>query len=237
MDEPWTLEDSLSSVCADLLSERRFESFVRRLFASPPGAWQRVADCCSGMPELPRHAAEVFANHAAALVVTHLPWPEPDSAGYAMVLFVHPGELWSTIAAYNRRRLEGSRQGEPDIAPNRRPPEKARGVRSSGGRGRRTIRFGEGGVSVWKRAMGLGLLAVVASAAGLGAYLAGCTTTEAVLVAILVALLGRPGPSSHRPSWRVAASEPSPAAEPHVAPDRPRVPVRVTPSFPDGGGR
>lgn len=106
MDEPWTLEDLLSSVCADLLSERQFELFVSRLFASPLGIWQTVAECCCGLPELPRHAAKLFADHAAALVVTHLPWPEPDSPGYALVLFVHSGELWSTIAAYNRRQFE-----------------------------------------------------------------------------------------------------------------------------------
>jgi hypothetical protein len=113
VDEPWTLEDSLSSVCADLLSERRFEPFVHRLFASPPGSWQTVAECCGGLPELPHHAAELFADHAEALVVTHLPWPEAESAGYALVLFVHHGELWSTIAAYNRQRLEEQSHAEP----------------------------------------------------------------------------------------------------------------------------
>jgi hypothetical protein len=119
MDEPWTPEDSLSSVCADLLSERRFEPFVRRLFASPPGAWLRVAECCGGLGELPRHAAELFADHADALVVTHLPWPEQEGVGYALVLFVHHRELWSTIAAYNCQRLEEQRPAEPGPAPDR----------------------------------------------------------------------------------------------------------------------
>jgi hypothetical protein len=110
VDEPWTLEDMLSSVCADLLSERRFEPFVRRLFASPSGSWQSVAECCNGLPALPSLASELFAAHAEALVVTYLPWPDPDSSGNVLVLFVHSGELWSTIAAYNRQRL--SEQGQ-----------------------------------------------------------------------------------------------------------------------------
>jgi hypothetical protein len=118
VDASWTLEDSLSSVCADLLSERRFGPFVHRLFASPPGAWHTVAECCGGLAELPRHAAELFAEHAAALVVTHLPWPEPEATGYALVLFVHHGELWSTIAAYNRQRSEAQRHAEPGAAPD-----------------------------------------------------------------------------------------------------------------------
>lgn len=113
VDEPWTLEDTLSSVCADLLSEQRFEPFVHRLFAAPPGSWRTVAECCRDLPEPPRHAAELFAEHAAALVVAHLPWPEAKSTGYALVLFVHHGELWSTIAPYNRQRLEEHRHAAP----------------------------------------------------------------------------------------------------------------------------
>jgi hypothetical protein len=112
-DEPWTLEDSLSSTCADLLSQRRFEPFVRRLFSCPQGTWIRVADHCAGLPELPEHAAHLFKDHSEALVVTHLPWPEPECIGFALVLFVHYAELWSTIAAYNRERLD--LRGTPDV--------------------------------------------------------------------------------------------------------------------------
>ena len=36
MDEEWPLEEKLSNVAADLLSERRYEPFVRRLFAVAP---------------------------------------------------------------------------------------------------------------------------------------------------------------------------------------------------------
>lgn len=106
MDEAWTLHDSLSSLCADLLSLAKFEPFVHCLFATPAGAWRTVAECCGALPELPDQAAELFANHGNSLVVTHLPWPEPGDNGYALVLFVHGGEMWSSIAAYNRQLLE-----------------------------------------------------------------------------------------------------------------------------------
>jgi hypothetical protein len=119
VDEPWTLADSLSRVCADLLSVEKFEPFVHHLFGSPPGSWRSVAECCSELLEVPQHATELFADHAEALVVTHLPWPEAKSTGYALVLFVHTSELWSTIAAYNRQRLQqkGNAEGVSESRP------------------------------------------------------------------------------------------------------------------------
>lgn len=103
MKEAWPLEDRLTDVAADLLSERRFEPFVRCLFAASPGVWQGVAACCSGMTVLPGSAAEVFAEHAEPFVVTYLPWPGlPDGDPYALVLFLHADNLWSTTALYNR---------------------------------------------------------------------------------------------------------------------------------------
>ena len=107
MDEAWPLAERLSNVAADLLSERRFELFIHRLLAVAPGAWQAVADCCSGLPALPGFAAEVFAEHADTFVVTHLQRPgSAEGDPYALVLFVHSEELWSTIALYNRAALD-----------------------------------------------------------------------------------------------------------------------------------
>lgn len=105
MEKHWELEDMLSNVCTDLLSFKKFEPFLRLLFASPPGTWHKVSECCGSLTELPRYSEKLFSEHADALVVTYLPWPEPYTGGYALVLFVHYGELWSTTAAYNRERL------------------------------------------------------------------------------------------------------------------------------------
>ena len=109
MEEQWTLGDTLSSVSADLLSYKRFEPFLDCLFATPSGSWHAVADCCSGLSQLPEFAEELFDQHGTAFQVTHLPWPEPGCGAYALILFVHTGELWSNIAAYNRGRLERDR--------------------------------------------------------------------------------------------------------------------------------
>src|SRR5262245_11172040 len=113
MDERWTLADSLSSVCGDLLSFEKFEPFLHRLFATPAGSWHTVTELCAGLTEMPSHTEKLFAEHAAMLVVTHLPWPDPEVVGSALVLFVHHGELWSTIAAYNRNRLSASANAPP----------------------------------------------------------------------------------------------------------------------------
>jgi hypothetical protein len=109
MNEPQPLGDLLATLAADLLSERRYEAFCHRLFTVPAGAWQRVAELCAGFTDLPAGATQLFAAHADDFVVTHLPWPGPSPGepedSYALVLFVHAGEMWSRIAAYNREIL------------------------------------------------------------------------------------------------------------------------------------
>ena len=105
MDES-TLRDKLAGVAADLLSVRRFQPAVRRIFAVPAGTWQPVASCCAGLVELPEFAAELFAEHAERFVVTYLPWPaQVEDEASCLVLFVHDDELWSTIAYFNRASL------------------------------------------------------------------------------------------------------------------------------------
>ena len=106
MAEPDPLRENLTNIAADLLSFRKYQPIVRRIFAVPAGVWQSVANCCSGADELPRFAAEVFADHAERFVVTHLPWPGLTADDpYRMVLFVHGDDLWSTIAIFNRASL------------------------------------------------------------------------------------------------------------------------------------
>jgi hypothetical protein len=102
MGDPWTLSDTLSGIAADLLSFRKFEPFVVRLFAAPAGAWRPVADYCAGLSELPDRAADVFADHGPRFQVAHVPWPESDVTGYSFVLFACADEMWHTTAVYNR---------------------------------------------------------------------------------------------------------------------------------------
>jgi hypothetical protein len=114
-----SLPETLSVIAADLLSEKRFEPFIRRLFADPPGVWHRVADLCTEMGDLPHGATEVFNLQAEQFQVTYLPWPEAV-AGHAdcLILFIHDVELWSTIAYFNRAAL-GELPGRGPASPSR----------------------------------------------------------------------------------------------------------------------
>ncbi|WP_165247249.1 hypothetical protein [Paludisphaera soli] len=106
MEEPDLLQENLHAIAADLLSLKRFQPVMRRIFAVPAGVWQTVASCCSGEFDWPESAAEIFAGHADQFVVTYLPWPgltECDPG--CMVVFVHGAELWSTVAYFNRATL------------------------------------------------------------------------------------------------------------------------------------
>jgi hypothetical protein len=101
-----SFRERLLDICADLMSERRFESFLHQLFSTPPGTWQTLADCCRALDPLPDGANEAFNAIGNGFVVMHLPWPvREDPAEYSLVLFAYPHDLWSTIAMYNRAGL------------------------------------------------------------------------------------------------------------------------------------
>jgi hypothetical protein len=109
MEESDPLQESVANVAADLLSQRRFQPIVRCILEVPAGVWQTVASCCSGAEELPKFAADIFAEHADRYVVTYLPWPglDADDPG-CMIVFVHDDELWSTTVYFNRASLENA---------------------------------------------------------------------------------------------------------------------------------
>ena len=106
-------EDQLSNIAADLLSEKRFDSFVRYLLALPSGHWVAVAECCSGIESPPDFAVHLFINHVDAFVVPYLLWPGspmnwPDLSlkpDYVLVVFAHSNLRWATSAVYNRAVL------------------------------------------------------------------------------------------------------------------------------------
>lgn len=89
--------DVLQELCADIVSEKRYEPALLRLFGEKPGAWMTTKSLCE--------AARQPVPGAKA-TVTWLPAPgEPD---YAVILFFDPDSLWSTTALYNTSRLHKS---------------------------------------------------------------------------------------------------------------------------------
>jgi hypothetical protein len=96
------VREVLANIAADLLSERQYTPFLRRLLAGPSGSWRSVAPLCEGLPRLAANACEAFQSCGERFTVTHLAWPglPPDDPG-RMVLFFLDEDFWSFAAYFN----------------------------------------------------------------------------------------------------------------------------------------
>jgi hypothetical protein len=92
--------------CADLLSERRYECFLRGLFGRPKGEWVGAAALCANTrTHLPSDEAL-----PADLYVTWLDEPT-GTEGFVTVVFFLQNDHRSMAAVYNRRYLLASSPG------------------------------------------------------------------------------------------------------------------------------
>jgi hypothetical protein len=90
------LLERLANVTADLLSQRRYTPFLRRLLSVERGEWRPVCELCEGMGTLSADAAAAFEACGDRFAVTHLAWPGlPEGDPGCMVLFCYPDELWT----------------------------------------------------------------------------------------------------------------------------------------------
>ncbi|MBY0515198.1 MAG: hypothetical protein K2P78_14990 [Gemmataceae bacterium] len=90
--------DLLSNLCADLVSLRKYEPALVRLFRDrPAGAWTPVRDLYAAVGD----AGEPIKEELAA---AWLPGPGGD-AGSAVVVFFDDETKWSMTADYNVTRL------------------------------------------------------------------------------------------------------------------------------------
>ena len=88
----------LNNLCADLVSEKRWEAFpVHLLVGKRPAEWVRVRDLCLQAKLEP---GELDLNPVA----TWLPDPAGDE-GYALIVFYDEESMWTLAARYNRQRL------------------------------------------------------------------------------------------------------------------------------------
>jgi hypothetical protein len=88
----------LTNLCADLVSVKRWESFVIHLLTRKRTAeWVRVCEHCvqAGVD-----AGEVKSD----LFVSWLPDPTAEE-GYAVIVFYDEESMWTMAARYNRQRL------------------------------------------------------------------------------------------------------------------------------------
>ncbi len=95
--------DTLSNLCTDLVSLRRYESALVELFRDrPAGSWTSVR-------ELYARVADPGVTIKPELAVAGLPAPG-DDRDYAVVLFFDDETKWALTAEYNVARLLNQRQ-------------------------------------------------------------------------------------------------------------------------------
>ncbi len=104
-EEESSLEDDLSGVSADLLSFRKYESFVRQLFELKPGIWADVLGLCNGLDEIKASIHKLEAKIDDTLKVLWLEHPDPAEVDFCLVLFYVDVLDWNSLAVYNKGRL------------------------------------------------------------------------------------------------------------------------------------
>jgi hypothetical protein len=106
MDEAISIEDGLNGATADLVSEQRFEPFLRWLFSTTSGQWQGI-DARDWADEVGRRYGEAVADALPKVRVSWLPDPYSDGEGYAVLLFFCNNEhtLFHNCAVYNKKRF------------------------------------------------------------------------------------------------------------------------------------
>lgn len=99
---PMNIEDELSDLTADLLSDTRYEPALVQLFSQKAGIWVLVASVVDNEPRLK-------AVEEAAGGPLHMAWMDYSGSdygdGYCTIAFFVEASLWSSIAIYNRGRL------------------------------------------------------------------------------------------------------------------------------------
>jgi len=101
------IEEELYDLSADLLTEQRFFPFIERLFAQNPGVWSRVELLCSGIPLIEDRVQSLSAQLEGNFMVSWLDYSGgPYVSGFASIMFFEDQLLWSSIAVYNRERIQ-----------------------------------------------------------------------------------------------------------------------------------
>lgn len=99
-------DDALSDLVADLLGQRRYQDFVRRLLKRPPGTWYGVRELCPDVQVIAARIADVRVEGAGTLRVAWLDGATSASAeDYCVIVFTSAEYPWSTSAPYNKRVL------------------------------------------------------------------------------------------------------------------------------------
>jgi hypothetical protein len=95
-------EDELSCISADMVSFRKYSTYMDRLFALPSGQWVELTHLFFGIGEIEQRLQGLAARISGG---PRTSWSDyPDSVygpGYRVVVFFCDGPLWSNVALYN----------------------------------------------------------------------------------------------------------------------------------------
>jgi hypothetical protein len=99
-------EEQLEDFVADLLSQKKYQVVIERLFAESKGVWASVKAHCTGAAHPERAWEWIGRLSEEDLVTTWMDYPgTPESEGLAIILFFYTRSYWSKAAFYNRKAL------------------------------------------------------------------------------------------------------------------------------------
>jgi hypothetical protein len=97
--------EQLETLCADIVSLRRSEPVMRRLFRVGMAEWRSAAHLCDGLPELAAAIAELERRTGDSLRVMWVDRPWGEVADHCLVIFYLEGMISGFFAIYNHGRL------------------------------------------------------------------------------------------------------------------------------------
>jgi hypothetical protein len=99
------IRDLLEDLLADLVSEKKYVSFLKRLFSFNPGDWQSAASLCGDMPVIERlRELENLADDSIYVMWVNYPGEHDDR--YCLIVFYLEALILGSFAIYNKSMLE-----------------------------------------------------------------------------------------------------------------------------------
>ena len=99
-------EEQLDDLVADLLSQKKYQGVIERLFAQSKGVWASVKVLCTGYADRETAWEWIGRLSEEELVTAWLDYPgTAESEGLAVILFFYTRSYWSKAAFYNRNAL------------------------------------------------------------------------------------------------------------------------------------
>ncbi|SRR6266404_342696 len=99
-------EEQLEDFVADLLSEKKYQGVIERLFSEPKGVWAPVKTLCTGYVDAGAAGEWTGRLGEEELLAVWLDYPGTnENEGLSVIVFFYPQSYWSKIAFYNRNTL------------------------------------------------------------------------------------------------------------------------------------